>query len=243
MAQFADYYIRYKYDFAPYEWENRQSHLAALFAEDSTIVFGEGDPSEEQQQEGIPYAKVFNHRVYHLEINPNIILMQLANSFDISVEIHYENALTKNEPSCFVIIDNREGLRTVAIQNRRKAFPAPKRVAEILTEKLNRVLYGDYCYSLEILPKYYPEDLFQAWGKLQNVTRDMLFNVPDMSREEMLKRVADFKNRGEIILMIRSCPHYYLWRWQPKRANIISCSKLITRIDILLFILTKAACT
>lgn len=50
MAQFADYYIRYKYDFAPYEWENRQSHLAALFAEDSTIVFGEGDPSEEQQQ-------------------------------------------------------------------------------------------------------------------------------------------------------------------------------------------------
>lgn len=222
---------------------NRQSHLAALFAEDSTIVFGEGDPSEEQQQEGIPYAKVFNHRVYHLEINPNIILMQLANSFDISVEIHYENALTKNEPSCFVIIDNREGLRTVAIQNRRKAFPAPKRVAEILTEKLNRVLYGDYCYSLEILPKYYPEDLFQAWGKLQNVTRDMLFNVPDMSREEMLKRVADFKNRGEIILMIRSCPHYYLWRWQPKRANIISCSKLITRIDILLFILTKAAYT
>lgn len=38
MAQFADYYIRYKYDFAPYDWENRQSHLAALFAEDSTIV-------------------------------------------------------------------------------------------------------------------------------------------------------------------------------------------------------------
>lgn len=122
--------------------------------------------------------------------------MQLANSFDISVEIHYENALTKNEPSCFVIIDNREGLRTVAIQNRRKAFPAPKRVAEILTEKLNRVLYGDYCYSLEILPKYYPEDLFEAWGKLQNVTRDMLFNVPDMSKEEMLKRVADFKKQG-----------------------------------------------
>lgn len=151
--------------------------------------------------------------------------MQLANSFDISVEIHYENALTKNEPSCFVIIDNREGQRTVAIQNRRKAFPTPKRVAEILTEKLNGVLYGDYCYSLEILPKYYPEDLFQAWGKLQNVTRDMLFNVPDMSKEEILKRVADFKNRGEIILMIRSYPHYWLWLWQPKRINITSCSK------------------
>lgn len=196
MAQFADYYIRYKYDFAPMNGKIGRAIWQLFSQRIPPSFFGEGDPSEEQQQEGIPYAKVFNHRVYHLEINPNIILMQLANSFDISVEIHYENALTKNEPSCFVIIDNREGLRTVAIQNRRKAFPAPKRVAEILTEKLNRVLYGDYCYSLEILPKYYPEDLFQAWGKLQNVTRDMLFNVPDMSREEMLKRVADFKKQG-----------------------------------------------
>lgn len=57
MAQFADYYIRYKYDFAPYEWENRQSHLSALFAEDSTIVFGEGDPSEDSSRKASPMPK------------------------------------------------------------------------------------------------------------------------------------------------------------------------------------------
>ena len=30
MARFADYYIRYKYEFAPHCWEDRQKHLAAL---------------------------------------------------------------------------------------------------------------------------------------------------------------------------------------------------------------------
>lgn len=144
MTKLADFYIKYKHDFAPYDWENRQSHLAALFTSDDGIIFGEGEPSEEQQEQGIPYAKIFNHRVYHLESNPNIIVMQFANSIDIPVEIHYENSLAKNEPSCFVIIDNREGMRTVAIQNRRKAFSAPKRVADIMTGKLNEVLFGKY---------------------------------------------------------------------------------------------------
>ena len=197
MTKLADFYIKYKHDFAPYDWENRQSHLAALFTSDDGIIFGEGEPSEEQQEQGIPYAKIFNHRVYHLESNPNIIVMQFANSIDIPVEIHYENSLAKNEPSCFVIIDNREGMRTVAIQNRRKAFSAPKRVADIMTGKLNEVLFGKYCYGVEILPRYYPEDLFLTWARLQNVTNNMLFSPPDMSEQEVMERLDDFKRQGK----------------------------------------------
>ena len=197
MTKLADFYIKYKHDFAPYDWENRQSHLAALFTSDDGIIFGEGEPSEEQQEQGIPYAKIFNHRVYHLESNPNIIVMQFANSIDIPVEIHYENSLAKNEPSCFVIIDNREGMRTVAIQIRRKAFSAPKRVADIMTGKLNEVLFGKYCYGVEILPRYYPEDLFLTWARLQNVTNNMLFSPPDMSEQEVMERLDDFKRQGK----------------------------------------------
>ena len=59
MAKFATYYFKYNHEFAPYEWENRQKHLAALFAEDSNIVFGEGEPTAEQQAQGIPYRRVF----------------------------------------------------------------------------------------------------------------------------------------------------------------------------------------
>lgn len=195
MAKFADYYIKYKHEFAPYDWEDRQKHLATLFQEDKDIVFGEGEASEEQAKKGIPYDKVYNHRVYHLESNPNIIVMQFANSIDIPIEIKYENSIAKTEPSCFVIIDNREGMRTIAIQNRRKAFSAPKRVAEILTREINKVLFCEYCYDLEILPKYYPEDLVEAWEKLQDNTRKMFFGNPNMSKEELLKRVEELKQK------------------------------------------------
>jgi len=45
MAQFAHYYIKYKHDFAPYDWEKRQQHLGALFEKDESIEFslGEGE--------------------------------------------------------------------------------------------------------------------------------------------------------------------------------------------------------
>lgn len=121
--------------------------------------------------------------------------MQFANSIDIPIEIKYENSIAKTEPSCFVIIDNREGMRTIAIQNRRKAFSAPKRVAEILTREINKVLFCEYCYDLEILPKYYPEDLVEAWEKLQDNTRKMFFGNPNMSKEELLERVEELKQK------------------------------------------------
>ena len=54
MAKFASYYFQYNRELAPHEWEDRQKHLAARFAEDSNIVFGEGTPTEEQKAQGLP---------------------------------------------------------------------------------------------------------------------------------------------------------------------------------------------
>lgn len=31
MTRFAQYHIKYYHDFAPFDWENRQKHLGALF--------------------------------------------------------------------------------------------------------------------------------------------------------------------------------------------------------------------
>lgn len=198
MTKFATYYFQYNHDFAPYEWEDRQKHLAMLFAQDSNIVFGEGDPTEEQRAQGIPYKRVFEHRIYHLKCNPDIILMQIANSIDVPMEKNFEHKVEKNEPSLFVIIDNREGLRTIAIQNRREAFSAPKRVADILAEKIHQVLYGRYCYSLKILPEYYPEDLFKAWEEQQKNANALRFPSSfDMSDDEIMRKVEELKMQGK----------------------------------------------
>lgn len=118
MARFAQYYIRYDYDFSPYEWEKRQEHLGALFVKDESITFGVGEPTEEQRMKGEKFAKTFNHRVYHLQNIPSIIVMQFANSIDIPVEKNFGPDVAKDEPSCFVIFDNRDNLPHVTIRSR-----------------------------------------------------------------------------------------------------------------------------
>jgi len=197
MSRFAQYYIKYHHDFAPYDWEDRQKHLGALFAKDESICFGVGEPSEEQKAKGEAYAKTYNHRVYHLQNNPNIIVMQFANSIDIPVEIDYMPAWAKDEPSCFVIIDNRHNQRTVAVQKRRKAFGNPGQVVNILAEKIDSTLYDKQCYKVEILPEYYPEDLFEAWEKLQQNVVEMRFGVPEMDADEILRKVEQLKDKGK----------------------------------------------
>lgn len=189
MARFAQFYIKYNHELAPYQWENRQQHLGRLFETDTSIDFllGEGD-----QQ------KVFNHRVYHLQSAPEIIVMQFANSIDIPIEKHYEPSVARDEPSCFVVIDNRRGLRTVAIHRRKKAFGNPQQVARILSRTISAKLYADYCYTFDILPDYYPEDLFKTWRRLQQYSQNLIFGTPEgMTESEILDRVEQLRGEGK----------------------------------------------
>lgn len=189
MAKFAQFYIKYKHELAPYHWEDRQQHLGHLFDADTSIDFllGEGEAQ-----------KVFNHRVYHLQSAPDIIVMQFANSIDIPIEKHYEPSVAKDEPSCFVIIDNRHGLRTVAIHRRKKAFGNPQQVARILSRTISAKLYADYCYTFDILPDYYAEDLFQTWTRLQQHSQNLIFGTPeDMTESEILQRVDQLREEGK----------------------------------------------
>lgn len=189
MARFAQFFIKYKHEFAPYHWEDRQQHLGLLFETDTSINFllGEGDTQ-----------KVFNHRVYHLQSAPEIIVMQFANSIDIPIEQHYEPSVARDEPSCFVIIDNRRGLRTVAIHRRKKAFGNPTQVARILSRTISAKLYADYCYTFDILPDYYPEDLFKTWTRLQQHSLNLIFGTPEgFTESEILQRVEQLKTEGK----------------------------------------------
>ena len=186
MSSFAQYYIKYFHEFAPYDWEKRQEYLAAFFQADDSIEFaiGEGDK-----------RKVFNHRVYHLQCNPKIVVMQFANSIDIPVEIAYEHTFAKDEPSCFVIIDNRDNLRSVLIQKRKQAFGNPGQVAKIIGSQISDRMFKEKCYSMEILPEYYPEDLFEAWEKLQQTAMAMRFGVPEMTPDEIMQKVEALKSQ------------------------------------------------
>lgn len=188
MAQFAQYYIKYHHDFAPFEWEARQDHLRLLFEKDDSIQFSVG-PEDNK--------KVFNHCVYHLQVEPHVIVMRFANSIDIPIEKNFQPDVARDEPSCFVIIDNRDNLRSVAIQKRKKAFSSPSQVAKILTDQISDMLYERWCYTLEVLPVYYPEDLFKAWETLQKDVQSMRFGVPEYTDDEVLRKVEELKKEGK----------------------------------------------
>ena len=57
MARFAQDYIKYHYEFAPYDWEKRQERRGALFDGDDSSTFGDGEPAEEQRAKGEQVAK------------------------------------------------------------------------------------------------------------------------------------------------------------------------------------------
>ena len=184
MAQFAHYYIRYIKDFAPYEWEKRQDHLGALFENNESIKFAAEETGKQ---------RVYKHQVYHLNCAPNIIVMRLANDIDIPVERDFRPDTAKDEPSCFVIIDNRDNMRTVAIQRRRQTRWSPNNVARIMTNVIDQKLYSNYCYKFEILPEYYPEDLYKAWEMLQQHTAALRFSTPNKSITEIRAMINDLK--------------------------------------------------
>ena len=187
MSRFAQYYVRYKQQLGSYDWDKRQEHLATLFEQDNSIEFflGEGDT-----------RKVYKHRVYHLNTAPNITVMRFANDIDIPVERDFEPAMAKDEPSCFVIIDNRANLRTVAIQKRKRAFSDTHKVAKILSSVIDQQLFKDHCYGFEINPDYYPVDLFTVWERQQAHAQSMRFGVPEMEREEIVRRIKDLKAKA-----------------------------------------------
>lgn len=186
MSRFAQYYIRYKHDIGPYDWDNRQQHLDSLFERDDSIEFFLGEGNE---------RKVYKHRVYHLNTAPNITVMRFANDIDIPVERDFEDATAKDEPSCFVIIDNRANLRTVAIQKRKRAFSNTHAVAKILSMVIDKQLFADHCYGFEILPDYYPVDLFTVWEKHQAHAQALRFGLPDMGRDEILQMINDLRSK------------------------------------------------
>lgn len=187
MSKFAQYYCRYKHAPGCYDWQLRQQHLDALFKQDDSIEFYLGEDTD---------RKLYKHKVYHLSTAPGITVMRFANNIDIPVERDFEPAMAKDEPSCFVIIDNRNNLRTVAIQKRRKAFSDTHKVAKIMSQVIDQRLFRDHCYGFEIRPDYYPVDLFKVWERQQAHAQQMRFGTPEMERSEILAKVNALKAKN-----------------------------------------------
>lgn len=101
---------------------NKQASLQSLFDNESTFTFLVGN-------------QLFRHQVL---LNYNgIILLRIANNKKLRQEEDFCVHELVNQPSCKVIIDNRGGCQTIAIQNLPSAFANPDQVARIMQQSFN----------------------------------------------------------------------------------------------------------
>ena len=172
MAKFAQYYLKYNLEHMfSFEYKDeRQKHFGAFFETDESIEFFMGEGEEK---------KTYKHKVYHLSLNKNIIVMRFANDKKTTVEQDFKEVSVRHEPSCYVIIDNRDNCRRIAIQKNKNAFNSTKAVSNILTKCINDIMQIKYFMGIELLPQYYPKDFYKAWRLHQHHTSRLRFNISE----------------------------------------------------------------
>ncbi len=172
MAKFAQYYLKYLKDnlFADKEWAERQKHFGAYFESNDSIDFSLGEDES---------RKTYKHDVYHLSTNKDIIVMRIANVKTKEVIQDFKTVPVRHEPPCFVIIDNRDRCRRIAIQKNKESFSATDSLKKIIQEVLNRRMTADHYMGLELHPQFYPRDFYKAWRLRQNTTSCIRFNISD----------------------------------------------------------------
>lgn len=184
MAKFAQYYLQFKLDnvFAELEKTNRQKHFGSYFEHNDSINFsvGEGDD-----------VKTYKHKVYHLSMNKDIIVMSIANDKILKIVQDFEKKDIKHEPPCYVIIDNRDKCRRIAIQKNKNSFNSTKMVADIITKVIGNKMETDYHIGIDLYPQFYPRDFYKAWALRQYNTAKLRFylsegQIPDTFHNEEL---------------------------------------------------------
>ena len=172
MAKFAQYYLEYLKDnlFADKEWAERQKHFGAYFESNEGIDFSLGEDED---------RKTYKHDVYHLSTNKDIIVMRIANVKTKEVIQDFKTVAVRHEPPCFVIIDNRDRCRRIAIQRNRESFSTTDSLRKIIQEVLNKRMTADHFMGLKLHPQFYPRDFYKAWRLRQYTTSCIRFNISD----------------------------------------------------------------
>lgn len=149
-------------------WANRQEYLAELFASDDALTFNVGD------------KKTYPHKVFRCSLNEKIIIMRFANVKEMLLERNFVEEPVEYNPSCYVIIDNRDGCRRVVIQKISTAFTTTDQVAKVMEQVISEQLKGK-CMGVNLVANRYPMDFYKLWRMQAYRTNSIRFHVSDYS--------------------------------------------------------------
>lgn len=172
MAKFSHYYLKYKLDdiFAQEHKAERQKLFGEMLEKDDSISFILGEDENK---------KHYKHMVKHLRLNHDIIVMRIANDSKKDVIQDFKKMSVRHEPPCYVIIDNREHCRRVAIQRNKNAWASTDSVAKVMTTVLDKALRRSCYIGISMHPQYYPKDFYKAWRMHQHHTSRLWFGLTE----------------------------------------------------------------
>lgn len=172
MAKFSHYYLKYKLEdiFAQELKAERQKLFGEMLEKDDSISFILGEDENK---------KHYKHMVKHLRLNHDIIVMRIANDSKNDVIQDFKKMSVRHEPPCYVIIDNREHCRRVAIQRNKDAWASTDSVAKVMTTVLDKALRRSCYIGISMHPQYYPKDFYKAWRMHQHHTSRLWFGLTE----------------------------------------------------------------
>ena len=172
MEKFSHYYLKYKLDdiFAQEHKAERQKLFGEMLEKDDSISFILGEDENK---------KHYKHMVKHLRLNHDIIVMRIANDSKKDVIQDFKKMSVRHEPPCYVIIDNREHCRRVAIQRNKDAWASTDSVAKVMTTVLDKALRRSCYIGISLHPQYYPKDFYKAWRMHQHHTSRLWFGLTE----------------------------------------------------------------
>jgi hypothetical protein len=159
----------------------KQELLGEMFLADSKLRFSRSRADGEGKQ--------FEHLV--VAQREGIIVMRLANSTQQVHEKDFNRWTEEDNPSLYVLIDNRKDKQIIAIENRPQAFSETATVAHIMEETFNRRLWSKRL-QVQINAKYRTREFWDVVSEYEQGIASVTFKFPYPNLPEISDMVGEY---------------------------------------------------
>lgn len=161
----------------------KQELLGELFRTESNLRFSRTRTGGEGE------SKQFEHMI--VAESGGIIVMRLANTTKQVHEKKFNRWTEEDQPSLYVLIDNRKDKQIIAIENRPQAFSETQTVAHIMEETFNRRLWSKRL-QVQINAKYRTREFWDVVSEYEQGIASVTFKFPYPNLPEISDMVGEY---------------------------------------------------
>ncbi|WP_281643912.1 hypothetical protein [Bacteroides zoogleoformans] len=150
----------------------------------------------------------FNFKLFYNQ--DGLLIFRIANNKELNLEENFKSTQHHYSPSCFVILDNRENMQQIAIEEDTKSFSSTDVVRNILEYTLKKHLRHNGL-TIEIKKEYEQNEFWQLIGKQTKGVSMIRFTLsyPNLGRvhdsiEHLLNSESKAVNSKQTELEFRS---------------------------------------